>query len=373
MSGTNLHTHFMNRCRLEKIGGKYTAPRSGFTLVELVLVLLILALLAGAAMSMVDTQVEQARFDSTTQTLASIERAVLGPDDARGADGTHAVSGFVADCGRLPYYLAELYQPKLIVNGETFYDHAFTQSAPAGDSEVTATGGWNGPYLQKAIGGDFIREGYGRTLALRGVDGSTSIPQYVVDPNTETTSVVNNSGPSPIGSVYSSTNLALNQVFEDQNTGINRWQKPLTVNVKYHPPAPSDPATSNPVINPETTNGETIIVRVYGPVDSPAAIGTVNIGTIGHGTTPKDEDDDPKFTGGPASVIFDEPLPIGPRIIRAYQLDTDSEDFDVDPDKATIELSDHDDLKAVSLPTRIVVSNETSSIDLILRDVPETP
>ena len=72
------------------------------TLIELMVVLAILALLTTVAVTSSDIFVSQGRYDATTSTLTNIQEAVLGPPNARQADGTLVSMGFVADVGRLP-------------------------------------------------------------------------------------------------------------------------------------------------------------------------------------------------------------------------------------------------------------------------------
>ena len=75
--------------------------RSGMTLVELLVVLAILALLTTVAVTSSDVVLSQGRYEATTRTLTDIQEAVLGPPNARQADGTLVSTGFVADMGRL--------------------------------------------------------------------------------------------------------------------------------------------------------------------------------------------------------------------------------------------------------------------------------
>jgi hypothetical protein len=122
----------------------------------------------------------------------------------------------------------------------------------------------------------------------------------------------------------------------------NRWQKSLTVYVYYN----------NSSTDPEVANGEKIVIRVYGPVADPST-GDVTLGTI--------QQEIVDYTSETSvSKTFSE-LPIGPRIIRAYQFSGSIPADDIDWSTAP-------NLKAVSVQTRVVVSRETSSIQLILKD-----
>lgn len=313
----------------------------GFTLVELVLVLVILAVLASAALNMVDIQVDQTRFESTQNTLGQIERAVLGADYARAADGSLVLSGFVADCGRLPYSLEELYvrPPSLIPT--------FASGSPIGDQQVTLAGGWNGPYLQLPIGGATLRDGWAASFEL-----FTSVG--VLSGANEPVSILRSLGrDQTVGGVDYDADLSLifkaDDIYPNLSTQVeNRVEKSCTVYVYYN-----DSST-----NPDPSNGKMIVVRVYGPVVDEST-GEVSLGTV----------DQQIFKADSTYYSVEEPvsvslsnLAIGPRILRVYQLDTNTDPITTD------ELSTDANLQAVSVPIRLVVSRETSSMQVILRD-----
>ncbi len=119
-------------------------PR-GLTLVELVVVLLILTVLATVAVQMVEPQVDQARYDATRKTLENIRAAVIGDPDSRAPDGTPLVSGFVADMGRPPLAIDELF-----VQGAL---PPLDFQSPPGDPDLKMAAGWNGPYLRLPMAG----------------------------------------------------------------------------------------------------------------------------------------------------------------------------------------------------------------------------
>ena len=82
------------------------APRS-FTLLELLLVVFLLAAVAGMASSL-GTQVDQqSRYDDTKVRRERIRVAILGEEERRVGQQV-AIGGFAADMGRLPESLSEL-------------------------------------------------------------------------------------------------------------------------------------------------------------------------------------------------------------------------------------------------------------------------
>ncbi len=184
------------------------AARIGFTLIELVLVLMILAILAGAAISMVDVQVDQTRFDTTQRTVESVDNAIL--EHRLESNGTRTRSGFFVDIGGLPrpdadtadlngdgvvdeniLTLRELWVFPTMANefdrtlapfdlraatnafgtvvvntdtdavdGENDYDLQQVFQ----DSEVIVGSGWRGPYLRLPTAAAELRDGWGHRL-----------------------------------------------------------------------------------------------------------------------------------------------------------------------------------------------------------------
>jgi prepilin-type N-terminal cleavage/methylation domain-containing protein len=155
--------------------------RGGMTLVELLVVLAILALLTTVAVTSTDVVLSQGRYDATKGTLTNIQEAVLGPPNARQADGTLVSMGFAADVGRWPVCTSTdltggssggpwggpwelLFQPAGIAS------FALVQSQ--NDPDVVVPCGWRGPYLRLSPGQTSIRDGWGNPLILLNQAGS---------------------------------------------------------------------------------------------------------------------------------------------------------------------------------------------------------
>jgi hypothetical protein len=86
--------------------------------------------------------------------LQAIEEAVLGPGVYRSEDGTMATAGFVADVGRLPVDLSELWQKPADLPAFGFF--------PAEDDpDVSLPYGWRGPYLRLPAGAQELLDGWG--------------------------------------------------------------------------------------------------------------------------------------------------------------------------------------------------------------------
>jgi prepilin-type N-terminal cleavage/methylation domain-containing protein len=76
--------------------------RSALTLVELLVVLVIIAIVTGIAITATENVIDQGRYNATQQTLQNIQEAIMGPANQRAPDGSFLITGFVADMGRLP-------------------------------------------------------------------------------------------------------------------------------------------------------------------------------------------------------------------------------------------------------------------------------
>lgn len=145
--------------------------QSGFTLLEMVLVLFLIGLLASAGLLFTEGLEDQAKYDETKRRMELIRKAIVG-DPTRTVNGAPEISGFAADMGRLPGCIAEL-----LMLGEMSgvpADNVFI--SPCSDSEdveikgwqisaETGLGyGWRGPYIQVIPDSDNelrFRDGYG--------------------------------------------------------------------------------------------------------------------------------------------------------------------------------------------------------------------
>lgn len=148
--------------------------RAGFTLVEMVVVLLILALLTVAAVQSLSPVADQARYEATTRTLAQIQQAIVGESGAQQPDGVPLITGFVADTGRLPISLDEL------VNKPTDVSDFGLTAAPGIYSTVLIPRGWRGPYLQLPSVETQPADGWGLPFDFTAfVSGSPEVPLTV--------------------------------------------------------------------------------------------------------------------------------------------------------------------------------------------------
>ena len=135
-------------------------PRqAGFTLLELVVVLVILGLLAAAGGRAVGRALEQTRFEETQRRLLAIRSALVGDPEVRGPEG-RSDFGYTGDVGELPASLE-----RLLTRGD---DPAWAIRAEA-ISGLTRPAGWHGPYLPPAFHEDpagRLRDGWGEPIRL---------------------------------------------------------------------------------------------------------------------------------------------------------------------------------------------------------------
>lgn len=120
----------------------------GFTLVELIVVLVLLAILSTMVLTATSSKVDQTRYDKTTRTMDLLESAIFGE-----LHGDGPAYGFLCDIGGFPGEALELWDP----NGLPPYD--FDEIF-----QTHLTAGWNGPYIQLEPNDLIIKDGWGNEI-----------------------------------------------------------------------------------------------------------------------------------------------------------------------------------------------------------------
>ena len=117
--------------------------KSGFTLIELVIVIVALGILATVAIPKFGSLTEKSRTNASKQEMLSIKEAIVG-NPAAIAGGEYIDRGFEGDVGFVPSALSDLAVKPDSVNS---YDK-FTRL------------GWNGPYID-ADRGEYLKDAWG--------------------------------------------------------------------------------------------------------------------------------------------------------------------------------------------------------------------
>jgi prepilin-type N-terminal cleavage/methylation domain-containing protein len=128
---------------------RHQVNSSGFTLIEVIVVIAILAVVAGAMAPLAVQSINSSRRDATIKRQGLIYRAILGDPSAPG-------SGFLSDIGRLPSAdLSELTTPG---------------SLPLYAVQSCGVGmGWRGPYLLEGTNAAGLpADGWGAPMVLSG-------------------------------------------------------------------------------------------------------------------------------------------------------------------------------------------------------------
>jgi prepilin-type N-terminal cleavage/methylation domain-containing protein len=127
-------------------GASFASLRQGgFTLIELVMIIVVLGVLAAVAIPRFTGITESSRVNATKSELNALKRAIVGYPSAI-SGGEYIDRGFEGDVGFIPSRLADL-----VVKPD---------SIPPYDRLNRL--GWNGPYIDSS-GGDYLRDAWENT------------------------------------------------------------------------------------------------------------------------------------------------------------------------------------------------------------------
>lgn len=143
----------------------------GFTLIEAIMVIVLIGILSALTISVLDTSIDEARFDATVAKLKQIRNAIVG-DPAVKQGNVRSSFGFLGDIGAIP------------TTGQGLAALLSNPGLPAWSINTTARLGigWNGPYL---IGGeagtDYTIDAWGNGLVYDGASVPPSILSFGSD------------------------------------------------------------------------------------------------------------------------------------------------------------------------------------------------
>jgi len=128
----------------------------GFTLVEVIVILVVMSILAAVAVPVALRVFETAAEDATREEMINLKKAMIGDTD-RQQSAVRGNFGFLGDMGRLPIDLDELYRQGSLPSFS--YDNVRQAGA-----------GWKGPYITGSFSGEeankFRKDGLGNDYAL---------------------------------------------------------------------------------------------------------------------------------------------------------------------------------------------------------------
>jgi len=131
--------------------------RQGFTLMELLVVLLIIGILSTVALRTIDATRDRSLFDQTTKEMNQLVQAITGNPDMT-YDGRRVDFGFFGDMGKLPDDLRELVHNP----GDTNWHGPYVRRTFGGDTASYLLDGWGHFYIYRPLTGEIASEGNGK-------------------------------------------------------------------------------------------------------------------------------------------------------------------------------------------------------------------
>ena len=348
--------------------------RRGFTLIELVLVLIILAILASAALNLVEVQVDQTRFETTQRTINNVENAIFV--EKQGADGRSFMSGFAVDMGRPPMTLEDPEDATILTLRELWAPTGLPayQSLPAtadnvstttdsdgdtvaADQNVRISAGWRGPYLQLPVGATQLTDGWGHRMVSLTTGTTGADYSHLRADGDEDITVVNTPvyGVRSLGrdddTVTAPTAYDIDSPSIVNGNGITLAETSLKGTIRGTVYV-DDTLTPTP----STTN---VVVQLYFPDETNAAQISVERAELDALAPTVPGYDSFSFTfdvTGGGEVQF----PVGPRVIRAY--------FDSGSDGSGDFNDGTDDPPNQSQPGSVTVVPSTNGVELTINN-----
>ena len=140
---------------------------NGFTLIELVIVIVILGIVAGVAIPRFSSLTEQSRLSATKDEMLRLKEAIVG-DPRVISSGEYINRGFLGDVGFPPSRLLDL---------------AVKPDSISSYNAVTRIG-WNGPYIDSASQ-NYLKDAWGNNYvyspAARTITSTGTTPNTVVN------------------------------------------------------------------------------------------------------------------------------------------------------------------------------------------------
>ncbi len=146
----------------------------GFTLMELLVVLLIIGLLSTVALRTIDATRDRGLFDQTAREMKELAYAMVGNPDLT-ANGRRVDFGFFGDMMRLPNDLRELVEN---TTGSPYWRGPYLRREFLQDTVGYRLDAWGNPYTYDAATGTIATLGNGKyPMTMRVVDSVTHLTQ----------------------------------------------------------------------------------------------------------------------------------------------------------------------------------------------------
>lgn len=127
--------------------------KKGFTLIEILMVIILVAVLGGGSLTLFTSSIDEARFDATYKEMLQLRKALIGDLENTSVEGERVRFGYLGDLGAVP-------------TGSQGLQALYSQPASVGAWTVDSTGkigvGWNGPYIISSTDNDFAKDAWGR-------------------------------------------------------------------------------------------------------------------------------------------------------------------------------------------------------------------
>jgi len=139
----------------DSLAGRSVKGCKGFTLIEVIVILVVMSILAAVAVPVALRVFETAAEDATREEMINLKKAMIG--DSNRQTAARGNFGFLGDMGRLPINLDELYRRGSL-------------SSFSYNNVKQAGAGWKGPYITGTFSGEeadeFKKDGLGNDYAL---------------------------------------------------------------------------------------------------------------------------------------------------------------------------------------------------------------
>jgi general secretion pathway protein G len=138
--------------------------QEGFTLIEILMVILLVAIVSVVATDVISDTANEARFEQTVQKLNQIRDAMIGNPNLR-ENGARTSFGYLGDVGGIPT-LAQGIAALTTNPGVPVAGYAINSTVRIGI-------GWNGPYLSGGTTGtDYTTDAWGTTIDYSAAAGT---------------------------------------------------------------------------------------------------------------------------------------------------------------------------------------------------------